>query len=169
MQPNAIRAIYVVSLFMLWVFRSFPNHWLSRDTFGLWFACLKITLLTISISVPDLDAYIAACRLRSWGLRLIPTILPAFFTTSRIFQWLGFASLNIFLRMGVSQGLWNPGSIELLIKLKKAERRENRSLLVDCLFPSVISAKKGVRSIMGITMTSWKINMHRDISGLEGF
>ena len=29
------------------------------------------------------------------------------------------------------------------MKLKKAERRKNRSLLADCLFPSVLSAKKG--------------------------
>ena len=33
-------------------------------------ACLRITLLTISIGVPDRLAYVGACLLRSWGLSL---------------------------------------------------------------------------------------------------
>jgi len=45
-------------------------------------ACLRSTLLTISIGTPDLETYVAAWRRRSWGLSLIPTISPTF-----IFSW----------------------------------------------------------------------------------
>lgn len=44
------------------------------------FECLRITLLKISIEVPDLDVYATACLPRSWGLRFIPTRFLAFFT-----------------------------------------------------------------------------------------
>jgi hypothetical protein len=37
-----------------------------------------ITLLTISIGVPDLDAKVAACRRKSWRRKWMPTNLPAF-------------------------------------------------------------------------------------------
>jgi uncharacterized short protein YbdD (DUF466 family) len=39
-------------------------------------------MLTISIGVPDLDAYVAACRLRSWDLSRMFTSLPAVITIS---------------------------------------------------------------------------------------
>ena len=38
--------------------------------------------LTISIGVPQRDACVAACLLRSWGLRWTTTKLPAFTTTA---------------------------------------------------------------------------------------
>ena len=42
----------------------------------------KSTLLTISSGVPERDAYVAACLLRSCGLTLIFTKSPAFLTTN---------------------------------------------------------------------------------------
>src|SRR6056297_698906 len=46
-------------------------------------ACRRIILLTISIGAPDLLAYVAACRLRSWGAISTPIMRPAFLTISR--------------------------------------------------------------------------------------
>jgi hypothetical protein len=44
--------------------------------------------------------------------------------------------------MGESQGFWNLSLPVFVMKVKKARRRENRSLLVDCLAPSVRWLKK---------------------------
>jgi hypothetical protein len=57
-----------------------------------------------------------------------------------LFQYLpggGFTSLKSFLRIGVSHGFCKVGLTELLMKLKKEESREYRSLLVVCLTPWV--------------------------------
>jgi hypothetical protein len=45
--------------------------------------------------------------------------------------------LKIFLSMGASHGFANLSSPVFMMKVKKARRREKRSLLVDCLSPSV--------------------------------
>jgi hypothetical protein len=44
------------------------------------FECLRVPLLTISMGTPQLDAYVAACLLRSCGLNSIPATLPALLT-----------------------------------------------------------------------------------------
>ena len=44
--------------------------------------------------------------------------------------------------MGESQGLDNLESVDSLMKLKNAVRRENRSFLVDCFDPSASSVRK---------------------------
>ena len=44
------------------------------------FECRRITLLTISMGTPDLEACVAACLLRSCGLSSIPASFPAFLT-----------------------------------------------------------------------------------------
>jgi hypothetical protein len=61
---------------------------------------------------------------------------------STIFQGTGFWSLNVFRRRGDSQGFTNFSLPELMMKLKKARSRENRSLLVDWRAPSVRRLKK---------------------------
>ena len=43
-------------------------------------------MLTISIGVPALEAYVAACLLRSWDLSLMFTKLPASITISRALE-----------------------------------------------------------------------------------
>jgi hypothetical protein len=50
--------------------------------------------------------------------------------------------LKIFLSISESQGFGNLSLPVFMMKVKNARRRENRSLLVDCLSPSVRWPKK---------------------------
>lgn len=69
---------------------------------------------------------------------------------SRTFQLITFWALNIFFRIGDSQGFLSSGKKDCLMKLKKAERRLYLSFLVDCFVPSDVFMRKG--NILSVVM-----------------
>ena len=76
--------------------------------------------------------------LRFWVLKIISSMV----SFSTIFQGTGLRSLKTFRSMGEAQGFWNLSLPEFMTKAKKARRRENLSLFVDCLAPSAKWPKK---------------------------
>jgi hypothetical protein len=76
-------------------------------------------------------------RIRRFLLSYVLNMISSTVSFSTIFQGKGFLSLNVLRRRGNSQGFTNFSLAELMMKPKKERRREKRSLLVDCLAPSV--------------------------------
>ena len=83
---------------------------------------------------------------------MVLKIISSTTSFSRMFHSIILARLNIFFSNAPSQGFASWGSNVFAVKLKKAERVVNLFLLVFCLFPWVMRARK-------LKMSSWVISL----------
>ena len=84
-----------------------------------------ITLLTISIGVPDLEAKVAACRRRSWGRKGMPTRTTGFPDHQVLFDnlpLLGWALSKHFPQHCRITGIWNSWIDRILEEIVDSER-----------------------------------------------